>query len=176
MREILEPIQPGLRILDAGGGTGNVAKIFDSGLSFYCMDIDFARLRVAKARGVSAVQGDATRMPVTDASIDLVVLRAVSHHLDDESFARMVAESRRVLKPTGSLLFQDPIWAPSRLPGRMLWRIDQGSHPRTEAQMRAVVENHFEIQRRVSFAVFHRYFLTLARPKPRSGQAAEHSR
>lgn len=165
MREILGPIEPGTRILDAGGGTGIIARMFDSGRNYCCMDLDLARVRVALGRGASAVQGDVTRMPVRSASIDLVVLRAISHHLDDDGFAEMVAESRRVLKPAGRLLFLDAIWAPSWVPGRLLWRIDQGSQPRTEDRMRAVLENHFELERRVAYSIYHRYFLALARPK-----------
>jgi SAM-dependent methyltransferase len=165
MREILGPIEPGTRILDAGGGTGIIAPVFDSGRNYCCLDLDLARVRVAHGRGASAVQGDVTQMPVSTASIDLVVLRAISHHLGDAGFAKMVAEARRVIKPNGRLLFLDAVWAPSWLPGRLMWRIDQGSHPRTEAHMRAVLENHFELERRVAYSIYHRYFLAIARPK-----------
>ncbi|HEV3103091.1 MAG TPA: class I SAM-dependent methyltransferase [Candidatus Dormibacteraeota bacterium] len=165
MREILGPIEPGTRILDAGGGTGIIARVFDSGRSYCCMDLDLARVRVAHGRGASAVQGDVTQMPVRTASIDLVVLRAISHHLGDDGFAKMVAESRRIIKPGGRLLFLDAIWAPSWLPGRLMWRIDQGSHPRTEEHMGVVLENHFVIERRVAYSIYHRYFLATARPK-----------
>jgi SAM-dependent methyltransferase len=120
---------------------------------------------VARGRGASAVQGDVTAMPIATASIDLVVLRAISHHLTDDGFSRMAAESRRVVKPDGRLLFLDAIWAPSWLPGRLLWRIDQGSHPRTEQHMRAVLANHFELERPAVYSILHRYFLAMARPK-----------
>jgi len=159
------PIEPGARILDAGGGTGIMARIFDAGRNCCCMDLDLARLRVARGRGASVVQGDVTRMPVSSASIDLVVLRAISHHLGDDGFAKMVAESRRVIKPGGRLLFLDAVWAPAWLPGRLLWRLDQGSHPRTDDHMRAVLENHFELERREAYSIYHRYFLAMARPK-----------
>jgi SAM-dependent methyltransferase len=168
IRDILDmhsPGEPGTRILDAGGGTGIMASIFEAGLDYCCMDIDIARLRVARGRGASVVQGDVTAMPVRSASIDLVVLRAISHHLGDDGFARMIAESRRVIKPDGRLLFLDAIWAPSWLTGRLLWRVDQGSHARTEEGMRAVLETHFRLERRVAYSVLHRYFLALARPR-----------
>lgn len=165
MRELIGPIEPGTRILDAGGGTGIIARVFDSGRDYCCMDLDLARVRVASARGASAIQGDVTRMPIATASIDIVVLRAISHHLVDVGFAEMVAESRRVLKPDGRLLFLDAVWAPSWLPGRLMWRIDQGSHPRTEEHMRAVLETHFELVRGVTYSMHHRYLLALARPR-----------
>jgi ubiquinone/menaquinone biosynthesis C-methylase UbiE len=168
MRAALGALPPGTRILDAGGGTGILARIFDRGQLYMCMDIDLARVRFAKDRGAGALVGDAARMPVGSGAIDLVVLRAVSHHLTDQEFEMMIDESRRVLKPGGRLLFLDAIWAQSWLPGRLLWRIDQGSHPRTEAQMVKVLESNFELERRTTYAVHHRYFLALARPKSKT--------
>ena len=168
MREMLDlhgPIQTGTRILDAGGGTGIIARVFDAGRDYCCMDLDLARLRVARGRGASVVRGDVTRMPVATASIDVVVLRAISHHLTDEGFAMMVAESRRVIKSTGRLLFLDAIWAPRWLPGRLMWSIDQGSQPRTAKRMRVALEDYFELERQVAYSIYHRYFLALARPK-----------
>jgi ubiquinone/menaquinone biosynthesis C-methylase UbiE len=165
MRSALGVMPPGALILDAGGGTGILARMFDRGHRYVCMDIDLARVRFARNRGAEALVGDASRMPVGSNAIDLVVLRAVSHHLADEAFAMMVDESWRVLKPDGRLLFLDAIWAQSWLPGRLLWRIDQGSHPRTEDQMLGVLDSHFELEGRMTYAVHHRYFLALARPK-----------
>jgi ubiquinone/menaquinone biosynthesis C-methylase UbiE len=165
MRAMIGPVEPASHVLDAGGGTGIVARVFNCGRNYCCMDIDLARVRVAERRGASAVQGDVTAMPVADASIDIVVLRAISHHLDDDGFARMVAESRRVVKAAGRLLFLDAILAPSWLPGRLMWRIDQGSHPRTEEHMRKVLETHFDVERRETYSMHHRYLLALARPK-----------
>jgi ubiquinone/menaquinone biosynthesis C-methylase UbiE len=165
IREIVGPIEPGTRILDAGGGTGIIARAFGIGLDYSCMDLDLARLRVARRRGSSAVQGDVTLMPLRTDSIDLVVLRSMSHHLGDAGFAKMVAECWRVIKPSGRLLFLDAVWAPWWLPGRLLWGIDQGSHPRTAEHMRAVLETHFELERRVGYLVLHEYFLALAQPR-----------
>jgi ubiquinone/menaquinone biosynthesis C-methylase UbiE len=165
MRAALGALPSGTRILDAGGGTGILARIFDRGHLYICMDIELARVRFAEDRGAEALVGDAARMPVGTGAIDLVVLRAVSHHLADKDFALMIDESCRVLKPGGRLLFLDAIWAKSWLPGRLLWRIDQGSHPRTVDQMIKVLEAHFELESPVTYAVLHRYFLALARPK-----------
>jgi ubiquinone/menaquinone biosynthesis C-methylase UbiE len=79
MRAFLGALPPGTLILDAGGGTGILASLFGGGHRYMCMDIDLARVRVAKKRGALALVGDATRMPVRSGAIDLVVLRAVSH-------------------------------------------------------------------------------------------------
>jgi SAM-dependent methyltransferase len=170
MREALGEQPAGSLVLDAGGGTGILAGMLRRHV-YCCMDIDLARVRVAHKRGAHALVGDATRMPVGTAAIDLVVLRAVSHHLGDSALETMIDESWRVLKPGGHLLFLDAIWEPAWIPGRLLWRIDQGSHPRTEERMRAALENRFELQRQVTYAAYHRYFLALARPKAASTPA-----
>lgn len=171
MRALVGPVDRATRVLDAGGGTGIIARVFNCGHNYCCLDIDLARVRVARRRGSSGIQGDVTAMPVADASIDIVVLRAISHHLDDAGFARLVAESWRVVKPTGRLLFLDPVLAPSWLPGRLMWSIDQGSHPRTEERMRTVLETHFDLERRVTYSLHHRYFLALGRPRSESANA-----
>ena len=170
VREILGTIPTEGHLLDAGGGTGIMARLFNLGPDYFCMDLELDRVQVARRRGSSAVVGDVTAMPVASASIDLVIQRAVSHHLTDAEFASMVTESFRVLKPGGRLLFLDAIWAPSRIPGRLLWRLDQGSHPRTEARMRDVLETCFVIERSLSYAVYHRYYLALARRREDEGR------
>ena len=172
MRELIGPVAPGTRILDAGGGTGIVARLFDCGRDYCCMDIDLARVRVALARGASGIQGDVAHMPIRGASVDIVVLRAISHHLVDEDFDLMVAESRRVMKLDGRLIFMDAVLAKTWLPGRLMWRIDQGSHPRSEQRMTDVLEAHFKLERRATYSVFHRYLLAEGRPRTTSGSAA----
>jgi SAM-dependent methyltransferase len=69
--------------------------------------VDYAR-RAAQAAAVDNVVfdvGDATCLPIPDASVDLVLsLEAVSHYLDYEPF---LGEARRVLRPGGKLLISD---------------------------------------------------------------------
>jgi SAM-dependent methyltransferase len=164
IRAILGPIPEGARILDAGGGTGIAAAIFARGRDYCCMDIDPDRVRLALDRGSSAFVGDCTRMPVASQAIDLVVLRAISHHLDNEGLELMMSESRRVLKPDGRLLFLDAIWAPAWIPGRVLWALDRGSHPRPVAALQAALNTHFQLERIDTYSLYHRYFLAVARP------------
>ena len=165
IRDFLGPIPKDIRILDIGGGTGIVAPIFDAGKDFTCMDLALDRVRIAGARGSAGLVGDATRIPVKTASIDLAIQRAVSHHLTDEEFAAMTSETSRVLKPDGRLLFLDAIWAPRWIPGRILWSIDRGSHFRTESQMRKQLETGFTLERTMGYAIYHRYLLAIGRPR-----------
>jgi ubiquinone/menaquinone biosynthesis C-methylase UbiE len=164
IREILGPIQAPTTVLDAGGGTGIMARVFSRDIDYCCMDIDLARVRMASGRGASGLVGDGTHMPVRTDAVDLVIMRAVSHHLGQADFEAMTAEASRVLKPDGCLLFLEPTWDPAWLPGRLLWRFDQGSHPRTEDQIRTVLGTHFAMERATAYSVYHRYYLAVGRP------------
>jgi ubiquinone/menaquinone biosynthesis C-methylase UbiE len=120
LRSVLRP-QPGERLLEIGVGTGyysfdlaewvaptGTLELFDLQQEF----LDHV-MRAAAERGLTNLnptQGDATRLPYEDASIDAVVLTAVLGEIPDKAAA--LREIRRVLKPAGRLvvgeLFGDP--------------------------------------------------------------------
>lgn len=155
------------RVLDVGGGTGAGREVIPPGTAYVCVDIDPLKIEgfVRKNPGSFAVVGDATRMPLGDASVDAVILMFVAHHLTDELLERFVAEAARVLRPTGRLVFADPLWAPRRWPGRVLWRYDRGSFPRTADRLRGALECGFDVEHWEEFAVWHRYVLAVAKAK-----------
>jgi ubiquinone/menaquinone biosynthesis C-methylase UbiE len=120
LRRVLRP-QPGERLLEIGVGTGyyscdlaewvapaGTLELFDLQQEF----LDHV-MRAAEGRGLANLvptQGDATKLPYEDASIDAVVLTAVLGEIPDREAA--LREIRRVLKRTGRLvvgeLFGDP--------------------------------------------------------------------
>jgi SAM-dependent methyltransferase len=67
--------------------------------------IDLARRVHGETGQVSFVVGDATDLPMDDASVDLVVAHHVFHHLPDWKDA--VGETARVLRPGGAVLWLD---------------------------------------------------------------------
>jgi ubiquinone/menaquinone biosynthesis C-methylase UbiE len=99
-------LRAGERVLDAGCGTGYLA----AGLRRARPDVvvlgaDLSQGMLANARTAGAwplVQADAARLPVADASVDLVVARGVLHHLPDVTAA--LGEWRRVLRPGGAVV------------------------------------------------------------------------
>jgi ubiquinone/menaquinone biosynthesis C-methylase UbiE len=111
----------------------------------------------------AAVQGDATQLPFADGCADAIACTLMSHHLTDAQLAAMMDEVKRVLKPAGTFLFADPLWAPARLPGRLLWRYDRGAHPRDANTLRDVIAARLRIERWEEFALWHRYAVCLAR-------------
>jgi ubiquinone/menaquinone biosynthesis C-methylase UbiE len=120
LRSVLRPA-PGERLLEIGVGTGyyscELAEWVGSEGTLELFDLQQEFLdhvmRAAGERGLSNLvptQGDATRLPFEDASIDAVVLTAVLGEIPDTAAA--LREIRRVLQPSGRLvvgeLFGDP--------------------------------------------------------------------
>jgi ubiquinone/menaquinone biosynthesis C-methylase UbiE len=120
LREVLGPA-PGERILEIGPGTGyytldmadwtgpqGTVEIFDLQQDF--LDHTMRRAAERGLENVIPTQGDATRLPYEDSSMDAVVLTAVLGEIPDRRAA--LREIRRVLKPEGRLvvgeLFGDP--------------------------------------------------------------------
>lgn len=114
-RAIARFVDPtGLRVVDIGCGGGiystslaqmGAAQV--TGIDSSAQMVQDARHR-AEAAGIPAVtfqQGSAERTGLPDVSADLVLQRALIHHLADPAAA--FAEARRILKPGGTLLVQD---------------------------------------------------------------------
>jgi ubiquinone/menaquinone biosynthesis C-methylase UbiE len=120
LRSVLRP-EPGERLLEIGVGTGyyscelaewvapaGTLELFDLQQEF----LDHV-MRAAGERSLANLvptQGDATRLPYEDGSVDAVILTAVLGEIPDTAAA--LREIRRVLKPGGRLvageLFGDP--------------------------------------------------------------------
>jgi SAM-dependent methyltransferase len=147
------------RVLDLGGGTGLAPELWPAGATYVCLDIDPLKLNRFRSKHPQgfALQGDATRLPLASRSFDLVVCKAVSHHLGDPLLPMLLSESARVLRPGAHFVFVDAVWDPARWRGRLLWRYDPGSYPRTEVILHKAVSEHFAISRWDVFAIHHRY-------------------
>jgi SAM-dependent methyltransferase len=105
----------GRRIVDFGCGSGaNTVLLANRGAHVWGIDISEDLLRLAKRRlavsgrddEASFIAGSAHDMPFPDNSIDVVFGIAILHHLDLDLVSR---EVRRVLKPGGRAIFQEPV-------------------------------------------------------------------
>jgi SAM-dependent methyltransferase len=98
----------GIRILDAGCGTGaNLLALAGSGEAFGC-DISEDALRFCRQRGIKKIaRADAARLPYKSGSFDLVTLFDVLYHKAVASDVAVLEEVRRVLRPGGSCLITD---------------------------------------------------------------------
>ena len=91
-------------LLDVGCGGGAHAVAFaELGWTVSGVDISEDQLRLARNRGVNAVQARAEELPFTDATFDAVV--SMWTHTDVEDFPAMLREIARVLRPSAPFVY-----------------------------------------------------------------------
>ncbi len=100
-RRLLELARPGLTILDAGCGhtAPNLQELRDSGARLIGVDL----VRLEPQPGMELIEGDLARIPLADASIDLIYSRSVMEHVVDPH--AVYAEAARLLRPGGRWIF-----------------------------------------------------------------------
>lgn len=105
----------GLRVLDFGCGSGgNSVLLANRGAHVWGFDISEDLLRVAQRRmrvngragGAEFIVASAHQLPFPDRCIDVVFGIAILHHLD---LGLVSNEIRRILRPGGRAIFQEPI-------------------------------------------------------------------
>jgi ubiquinone/menaquinone biosynthesis C-methylase UbiE len=160
----IEPLREARLVLDIGGGTGAVGEMWSAASKYICLDIDPLKLEGFAEKNPSGVAllADAARVPIADASVDVVLCTNVTHHLPDGVLERMVAESARVLKQGGKFILSDAIWAPQRRTGRLIWRYDRGTFPRTAEVLREVIGGALRIEQWEQFSIWHEYIICVA--------------
>lgn len=105
VRRHVEP-RPGMRFLDLGAGTGSWSASFTKwfpGVSSVAVEPSAAMRALAVHRPL--VAGDATAIPLADASVDAAWISTVIHHIPDLPAA--AAELRRVLRPGAPVLIRN---------------------------------------------------------------------
>lgn len=111
IREALRALDlpPGIRILDAGCGSGrNMVELAAFG-EVVGLELAEASVEVARARGVGeVVAGTVDELPFAEDSFDLAVSLDVIEHLADAR--QSLSELRRVVKPGGVLLVTVPAY------------------------------------------------------------------
>ena len=105
----------GKTILEYGCGDGsNTVLLAHRGAHVISLDLSPELISVARARlrvhgidsGTSFVVGSAHNVPLPDGSVDVVFGIAILHHLD---LALSAQEVKRILKPGGIAIFQEPV-------------------------------------------------------------------
>jgi SAM-dependent methyltransferase len=101
----------GLRVLDAACGEGYGSFLLARAAA-HVTGVDISAAAVAHARqryaagNLAFAEGSVTALPLPDASVDVVVSFETIEHLTPQR--EMLAEFRRVLKPTGILVISSP--------------------------------------------------------------------
>jgi demethylmenaquinone methyltransferase / 2-methoxy-6-polyprenyl-1,4-benzoquinol methylase len=116
-------VGPGDRVLDVATGTGALAvELAQRGAEVMALDFSWnmvatgaARLGSGPGGRVRWLNGDGTRLPLPDASVDAVTIAFGLRNLPDTSAG--LAEFARVTRPGGTLVvleFSTPVWTPFR--------------------------------------------------------------
>jgi ubiquinone/menaquinone biosynthesis C-methylase UbiE len=121
--ELLAP-GPGLRVLDAGCGRGEVllacarrgAEV--AGIDYSPDAVEISRETLSDVPGADIKQGEVTTLPWPDATFDRVLSGDVIEHLDHADGEAMLREAHRVLRPDGYLLLHT---APNKLFLELAW-------------------------------------------------------
>jgi demethylmenaquinone methyltransferase/2-methoxy-6-polyprenyl-1,4-benzoquinol methylase len=101
-------VQPGGRVLDVGGGSGQLAALLARALAAHVTVLEPTAEIIAyveTTERVSAVQGMAEDMPLPTDGFDAIVVTDAFHHFRDQTAA--VAEFTRVVRDGGLVLVLD---------------------------------------------------------------------
>ena len=92
------------RVLEVGGGQGELAERMQRELGAEVSFIDFSprMVELARARGVDAQVGDVQQLPFADGTFDTVVAAWMLYHVPDLDAG--LAESRAFSVPGGALI------------------------------------------------------------------------
>jgi len=101
--EIARAIPRGSKVLDVGCGNGFIAHHLSAMLGEHVIGIDVAAVTDAP---IDYRRYDGARIPLTDNSVDAVLLCYVLHHAQDVS--ALLGEIKRVLRPNGvAVIYED---------------------------------------------------------------------
>jgi SAM-dependent methyltransferase len=122
LRIVLRHAEPGMRVLEAGSGTGRLSVRLARDRPVEVLGVDSSPEAIKMSTELAAdsaplegraefVCGDLYRLPFPDSSLDIAFSDSVFEHLDDPAGA--LAELRRVLRPGGIVVLSVPNrWRP----------------------------------------------------------------
>ena len=87
-------------VLEIGCGTGIDLRLFPDTFQIYGVDLNEAALNIAKEKLtiVDFKNGDITKLPFEDSSIDFIFTHQLLNYLDDETLDKGISEMYRVSK------------------------------------------------------------------------------
>jgi ubiquinone/menaquinone biosynthesis C-methylase UbiE len=106
VRRHLRPSR-GMTLVDIGAGTGAFAAAFSDWFDLSVLAVEPSaamRDQIPRTATVQALEGDASALPLPDASADAAWLSLVLHHIPD--LAAAAREIRRVLRPGAPVLIR----------------------------------------------------------------------
>lgn len=146
-------LRPGLRLLDIACGRGEVpmltarAGCIGLGLDYSPDAIGFARTvasrhAAAVADRMQLMQGDATRLPLANASVDRVTMLDIIEHLHPPQLEAMLTEAIRVLRPGGYVVLHT---LPNRWVYDVAYPLLHAVYPRVPRDPRGPIERSIHV-------------------------------
>jgi ubiquinone/menaquinone biosynthesis C-methylase UbiE len=152
-------------VLDVGAGTGNSAPLLPRSATYLWLDNDLKKLQRFRSRWPTglAILADATRICLKDKSVDHALCIGLTHHLTGIELPLLFSELARVIRQR--LIFQDGVVRRESKISNLLWKYDQGRHPRSAHDLCSAIEPWFEIEQKEVYAIYHRYILYVGKPR-----------
>jgi ubiquinone/menaquinone biosynthesis C-methylase UbiE len=152
------PCDANTSVLDLGCGTGSTSRVVVGRYSG--VDINPSYIETAQRRHPHAkfLQMDCSKLGIPDASFDLAMTIATTHHLTDAELEAMTLEALRVVRPGGAFHLIDAILPINRRAYAKEWffRMDRGRFARQLEELAGVVSRRGEvIHRRVLHGPLH---------------------
>lgn len=154
-------------LIDLGGGSAPYRHLWPSTWSYICVDPD-SRVsdRVNRQESTLFLSASADAVPMESGSADVVVMLAMSHHLDDAALLESRQEVQRLLRDDGLLIFMDGLRG-SRVRSRIGWKLDVGKWPRTDQVLLDWLSGVGTIIHEERFSLLHDVLLVVVRKGPR---------
>jgi SAM-dependent methyltransferase len=181
LAEVLQPIAARTTqgrtlgtVVDVGGGTASGYSLWPKTWTYVSLDPDRRVVEHDTSGGtIPRIVGDASCMGFRDHSVDVVMMKGVSHHLDDASWFLALSEVRRILRSDGYFVFVDGVWSRRRWISRLGWALDTGRYPRASAEIERDVAESFHVESSERLTLLHDCVILTGRPH--SAIRLEHS-
>ena len=135
------------RVLDVGCGPGTNTPHFEK-VGYLGIDINPKYTEFARARfGRDFVVADVTEYQVSnEGTFDFILVNSLLHHIDTAGARKLLRHLSTLLSPDGHVHVLDMVLPPTKysIP-RILARLDRGEHARSLEDLRALVEDAFDV-------------------------------
>lgn len=145
-------MEPGERLLDVGCGSGMGAGLTTGtyiGVDMEMPYLRFAHQRLQNSPTHAFARMSAFQLAFADGTFDKAMMLNLVHHLDEATLDGFLRELTRVVRKKVFILDHAPD-RDNAVSGWLL-SLDRGEHIRQRAQLRPLLERHYDVEREETF-------------------------